>query len=263
MQQLLTTKNQKLQKSDKYNYVTFGLHLAPASLSGFNTCPQSTPLCRTYCLNTSGHGAYRNVQEARIKKTRYLFEHRAAFIEQLKAEITLTSIKAKSNGFTPCYRLNVVSDIAWEIEQFGCIPQSFPHLMFYDYTKIAKRVSTPYRPNIPVNYHLTYSANEFNTPEDIKSLVANNVNVAVVFKQLPESYLEIPCISGDVSDLRFLDKKGVIVGLVPKGRARKAPASGFIQGGSNHLLNPQPPIAILATQVASQVAPTTETKIDD
>ena len=42
-------------------------------------------------------------------------------------------------------------------------------------------------------------------------------NVAVVFRgKLPESYLGFPVVNGDDTDLRFLDPKGVIVGLVEK-----------------------------------------------
>jgi hypothetical protein len=34
-------------------------------------------------------------------------------------------------------------------------------------------------------------------------------------------------IDGDINDLRFLDPKGIVVGLVEKGRAKKD-ASGFV-----------------------------------
>jgi hypothetical protein len=51
--------------------------------------------------------------------------------------------------------------------------------------------------------------------------------VAVVFDKLPETYLGKPVIDGDVSDLRFLDPKGVIVGLKAKGKAKKD-SSGFV-----------------------------------
>ncbi len=227
---LLTTKNQKLEKGNELNYMSFGLHLAPSTLSGYNTCPSATPLCAKYCLNTSGHGAYSNVQDARIRKTKYLFENRKGFIDQLKAEITLCKVKAMNLGMVPCFRLNVVSDIPWELDNFGCIPQSFPDVIFYDYTKIRKRVSQAHRLRIPVNYHLTFSCSETSTDSDITELITGNVNVATVFQELPSNYIGFEVVNGDVSDLRFLDKKGVIVGLTPKGRARRAPrGEGFIK----------------------------------
>ena len=55
------------------------------------------------------------------------------------------------------------------------------------------------------------------------------VNLAVVFrnKELPETFLGRPVINGDKDDLRFLDPKGVIVGLYAKGQAKKD-NSGFV-----------------------------------
>ena len=55
-----------------------------------------------------------------------------------------------------------------------------------------------------------------------------DMNYAVVFKnkQLPNGYEGYPVIDGDESDLRFLDRKGVVVGLKAKGQARKSD-SGF------------------------------------
>jgi hypothetical protein len=51
--------------------------------------------------------------------------------------------------------------------------------------------------------------------------------VAVVFKDVPDSYIGRTVIDGDDTDLRFLDPKGVVVGLKAKGRARKD-TSGFV-----------------------------------
>jgi hypothetical protein len=54
------------------------------------------------------------------------------------------------------------------------------------------------------------------------------VNTAVVFRgQLPEEYLGLDVVSGDETDLRFLDKKGVVVGLTEKGLAKKD-ETGFV-----------------------------------
>jgi hypothetical protein len=52
--------------------------------------------------------------------------------------------------------------------------------------------------------------------------------VAVVFRgKMPDSFLGRKVIDGDENDLRFLDKKKVVVGLKAKGKARKD-NSGFI-----------------------------------
>ena len=53
-------------------------------------------------------------------------------------------------------------------------------------------------------------------------------NVAVVFRgALPNTYKGKKVINGDINDLRFLDPKGIVVGLIQKGRAKKD-SSGFV-----------------------------------
>ena len=53
---LFTTGNPKLMKGEKKGYLSFVLHLAPADLSGHNTCPKATAGCKQACLNTAGRG---------------------------------------------------------------------------------------------------------------------------------------------------------------------------------------------------------------
>ena len=53
------------------------------------------------------------------------------------------------------------------------------------------------------------------------------MNVAVVFNKLPETYLGRKVINGDDTDLRFLDERGVVVGLKAKGKAKKD-NTGFV-----------------------------------
>ena len=50
---------------------------------------------------------------------------------------------------------------------------------------------------------------------------------AAVFagKTLPAHFLGRDVINGDESDLRFLDKPGVVVGLIAKGKARRNPGT--------------------------------------
>ncbi len=49
---LLTTANAKIRKGEKIGFKTFGIHLAPASLSGFNVCKDASAGCAASCLNT-------------------------------------------------------------------------------------------------------------------------------------------------------------------------------------------------------------------
>ena len=56
MFKLLSTANPKIQKGTKMGYLSFILHLAPADLSGRETCPKRTAGCTSACLNTAGRG---------------------------------------------------------------------------------------------------------------------------------------------------------------------------------------------------------------
>ena len=45
---------------------------------------------------------------------------------------------------------------------------------------------------------------------------------------MPARYMGLPVFNGDESDLRFLDPKGVVVGLYAKGKAKKD-TTGFVK----------------------------------
>ena len=215
---LLTVGNTKTVKGEKLGFMTFILHLAPSTLSGYQTCPMASEGCASACLNTAGRGRFTAIQEARIRKTRWFFEDRESFMEQLVKDIRAAIRKAHREGMTPVFRLNGTSDIRWETVQvhgFRNIMEMMPAVQFYDYTKI------PNRKNIPANYHLTFSRSESN-----EHLIPQDMNVAVVFDVLPDTFMGRKVIDGTETDLRFLDEKNVIVGLVAKGKAKKD-NSGF------------------------------------
>jgi hypothetical protein len=84
----------------------------------------------------------------------------------------------------------------------------------------------------PSNYHLTFSRSEHNDKK-CEMVLAMGGNVAVVFRnQLPKTWKGYEVVNGDDTDLRFLDKKGVVVGLIEKGMAKKD-ETGFVQEGVN------------------------------
>ena len=229
-QKILTTKNAKLLKGGGIGFLTAGIHFAPASLSGHNVCAGSSAGCRMACLATSGHGRYARVQEARVVKTQRFYNERETFMAQLVKEIEAVILKAKRENLTPAFRLNLTSDVAWENIQYQgkTIFEHFPDANFYDYSKIIKRVLPNSKARSFPNYHLTFSRSESNQAF-VELAVNAGVNVAVVFAgaTLPKTYLGRPVVSGDETDVRFLDPQGVIVGLTTKGRARHD-KSGFV-----------------------------------
>lgn len=217
--------NPKIAKSIG-KYLPIILHLAPAQLSGHNVCSSSSAGCRAACLNTSGHGRYNYTQQARIKRNKWFFEDRPAFMAQLYADVYSYLRKCERENYLPCIRLNGTSDIVWETV-WPDIFDNFPTVQFYDYTKHAKRFRSDWK--LPTNYHLTFSRSEVND-DKCQEVLNNGGNVAVVFKELPKKYLGHKVQSGDETDLRFLDKARII-GLSPKGRA-KYDKSGFVIGAN-------------------------------
>ncbi len=221
---LLSIANAKTRKGEKLGWLTGVVHLAPAKLSGHNVCPMASKGCARACLNTAGNGNYPAVQAARIRRTKLLFSDRKAFLQILAGEIAEFVLKAKRKGYQTAIRLNGTSDILWE--RMGIIEQ-FPDVQFYDYTKIPSRMMSL----LPDNYHLTFSRSESNGEQ--ARLISNlGFNVAVVFDKLPATYMGKRVISGDDTDLRFLDPRGVIVGLIAKGKGR-TDESGFIVRGES------------------------------
>lgn len=222
---LLSTGNPKLLKGEKKGYLSFILHLAPAKVSGYETCPKRTDGCTAACLNTAGRGGMfkkgettNAIQQARIRKTKMFFETRDDFLQQLEADIRLGIKQAEKKGMIPCFRLNGTSDIAWE--KYGII-EKFPNVQFYDYTKMRNRKVAHLK-----NYHLTFSKADGNDI-DVRLAASSGMNVAAVFHNVPETYIGRTVINGDETDLRFLDPKGVVVGLKAKGKAKKD-TSGFV-----------------------------------
>lgn len=233
--------NPKTAKSAKLGYLTFVLHFAPWDVSGFQACPVATASeCHGPCLNLAGRGGIfkkgessNAIQAARIRRTKFFFEDRAAFMSALYKEIQAGIRYAKKLGLVPVFRLNGTSDIAWEKIRFSIDGQdyrnmmaAFPDVQFYDYTKIPGRVTPP-------NYSLTFSRSASNELNVIKALTKGD-NVAVVFdhsRPLPAEFMGRPVINGDDHDLRFLDVSGAIVGLKAKGPARRD-NSGFVVRGA-------------------------------
>ena len=231
MFKLLSTANPKIQKGTKLGYLSFILHLAPADVSGYNTCPKATKGCKAACLNTAGRGGMfkkgettNTIQKARIRKARYFFEQRQDFMLDLYTDIKKAIKFAERKGLTPVFRLNGTSDLSWE--KYDMLPglnvfECFPDVQFYDYTKVPKR-----KVEGIANYHLTFSQADGNG-KDADWAISKNMNVTVVFDKIPATYKGKEVFNADDTDLRFLDPKGVVLGLKAKGRAKKD-TTGFV-----------------------------------
>ena len=248
MKLLNIDSNAKTIKGQRKGYMTAVLYLSPGNLSGTELCAMSTLAgCRTACLSTAGRGGIaagratftapngdtlpdNAIQHARLARTALFLNDNPAFMAQLVREITAFVKRAKRAGLVPVVRLNGTSDIRFEDIPVCGKPNVFavfPRIRFYDYTKLPNR-----RRAIGVrNYSLTFS---YSHAPAFAPIVASavrtygaSVNYAAVFagKQLPAHFLGRDVINGDESDLRFLDKPGVVVGLIAKGKARRNPGT--------------------------------------
>ena len=228
MFKLLSTANPKIQKGTKMGYLSFILHLAPATLSGKETCPKRTVGCTAACLNTAGRGGMfkrgentNMIQKARIRKTNYFFDNRDAFMTDLANDINKAIKFAKKQGLTPVFRLNGTSDLSFEkysVPGYAGmnIFEIFKDIQFYDYTKVLGRKVKHLE-----NYHLTFSKADGND-SDVAEALLQGMSVVAVYDAIPAG---VP--SADETDLRFLDPKGIMLGLKAKGRAKKD-YSGFV-----------------------------------
>jgi hypothetical protein len=221
----------KTRKGTAFGVMTGILYLAPSNESKVvNTCPKASPGCRRSCLYSAGRGAMSNVRNARIAKTVMFKNDPTQFLIITIQNIFALCKKATKANLVAATRLNGTSDVAWETVLINGknIMEINPEHQFYDYTKRIDRIRKYATGMMPKNYHLTFSRSENNDVEVAEAL-ALGVNVAVVFSgnTLPKTYMGRSVINGDEHDARFLDPKGVIVGLKAKGKAKKD-TSGFV-----------------------------------
>jgi len=94
--------NAKTVKGQKYGFITAILYLAPSTQSGFNVCPQASNGCKKACLYTAWHGAFDNVKQGRINKTRWYIQERETFLDKIRKEIKSFIAKAKERDLIPC-----------------------------------------------------------------------------------------------------------------------------------------------------------------
>lgn len=220
----LATSNTKLRKSsgETVGYRIVSLPLAPADSSGHDVCPHSTPSCRAACVGGDGVGlasVFPMIMRQRREKTRYFFEQRQEALTQLSKEIEKQERIAEDEGLNLAVRLNTFSDLPWESRAWGAIPQSFPNVQFYDYSKVYGRAG-----KLPSNYAICWSWTEKpNDQQACHGLLKDGWNVSIVFGQHgrgftgPRAYDQhLPgwidiggdrflVYDGDKSDLRFLD----------------------------------------------------------
>jgi hypothetical protein len=226
---LTVSADAKTVKGEKKGFLTGILYLISSDISGANLCPLAKiAACDLPCLVSAGRGRMSSVFFARLRKTLFFLQYNKEACDMIKDDIRKIERKAKKQGFDFAIRLNGTSDIRFE--RYDII-QAFPHVTFYDYTKIANRK------NLPANYDITFSYSGLaDFAPHVKKALENGLRVAAVFRnretvetmlQNGIKFLGRDIIDGDETDLRFLEPKNAIVALYAKGRA-KYDGSGFV-----------------------------------
>jgi hypothetical protein len=223
IKKLLSAANHKQEKGEGYRSV--GLTLTPRATGrgGRNLCPFATKGCARSCFADYDRLAWPQVKRAAVARTLLLGRHPELFQAILKADIAREL--ALAGPVRLVVRLNVVSDVAWERECPWLFTE-FPTVQFMDYTKDISRLVDP---NLPANYHLTFSRSESNEEHCRQALAAGH-NVTVVFRKppFPPTFWGYPVFDGDRNDLRFLDPAPCIVALKAKGAGARRDTAGFV-----------------------------------
>lgn len=223
--------NAKTIKGRKKGFRTAILYMAPANISGENLCPLAfLAQCDGACLFTAGRGAMSSVFMSRLRKALFWQQYRTEALAMINAEIAMFAARAEREGWELLVRLNGTTDIRWELHG---VPQQHPSVQFYDYTKLANRR------DVPPNYDLTFSYSGVKAyAPHVARAVANGMRVAVVFRNRAivdrmladaETFIGLPVVDGDDTDIRHLDPLGSVVALYAKGKA-KADTTGFVVG---------------------------------
>ena len=223
--------NAKTIKGRKKGFRTAILYMAPANISGENLCPLAfIAQCDSACLFTAGRGAMSSVFMSRLRKALFWQQYRQEALDMINREIDMFRARSEREGWELLVRLNGTTDIRWEL--YG-VPQAHPSVQFYDYTKVANRR------DVPSNYDLTFSYSGVAAYRShVERAKAAGMRIAVVFRNRAivermltnaETFIGLPVVDGDDTDIRHLDPLGSVVALYAKGKA-KLDMTGFVVG---------------------------------
>lgn len=181
-------------------------------VAGSDNFCTNTEACEDTCVTHHSWRARSSmVQLARDTRAQFLVQHPHLFAAVLQWDVELLLRQHP----TAMMRPNCNQDVAWE----KVFPWLLDMLPMYDYTKRINRVGW-----VGSQYRVTYSATSFTREQAVRRLIDRGDTVTMVFPtkkhQVPDEWKGIQVIDGDVSDDRFNDPNGVIIGLSWKGKLR-------------------------------------------
>lgn len=244
--ELITGPNSNFKISKDTRFLGAGISLAPNNISGYNVCPSATNGCKACCIYYTGNGLYPKVPQSRIRKTKLLFENKNEFVRLLYKD--MHKLLKYADGYKIAFRMNIFSDIPFYKILDKTFWKEFNCVKFYDYTKVEKTFREFMNGETPKGYHYTFSFSE-NNGKLCEEFLSKGFNVSKVFGLTKKQWLDnrpknfvistgqkFTVLDGELSDFRFLDKKGCIVGLYSKGKALKD-NTGFVHKISLPIVN--------------------------
>lgn len=224
-----TNQSAKMHKSYINGVNTYCLYLAPwnlaRTLSRLSNIPNvcaGGKYCHEHCLNGSGQNRpdqmvrsmWSKINISRVKRTLLLFLNCPVFMKMLIHEINSAMRFSKKHNMDFAVRLNGTSDISPELfidPKTGLnVLKLYPNVQFYDYTKIPSRIKLARKYD---NYFVTFSYDGHNWDVCKKYLDEGGQVAVVFFGHMPKRFNGYKVVSGDNYDMRYLDPRGVIIGL--------------------------------------------------
>lgn len=234
----ILTQNSKLKKNPVYN--TWGLDLAPHKVSGYNVC-QFAGVCAEVCVGLhSGLNKMPAAKAAKIRKTKLFFEDRKNFLEQVHHD--LNNLNKSKDPRKVCVRLNVDSDLPWEIIDPTIF--KYENITFYDYCKSPARALKYVNGEMPANYHLTYSWSEKSDVRKVNKILSNGgrINMVLNIPYKKSNLLPIPktvkigtktwkTVDGDLTDERIPENDGKGKAVIVRAKFKQARIQEFVDKG--------------------------------
>lgn len=241
---LWSSENPKAAKAEKFGWINAIHYMAPYTLGGVgNLCPWATEGCKSLCLGVhSGQASMvkggddatilNNVRLSRVNKAKHFMADRNKYMGEMLKQAR--KIVKKAKGVSVCFRGDGATDAAIVTLPFyvgnkrTTLAAELAEHTFSEYTKSVARMRYLAAGKLPSNVYYTFSRSESNEAE-CHEVLAMGLNVAVVFRdELPAEFMGVEVIDGDEHDLRHLDKRGVVVGLIAKGAKARRDTSGFV-----------------------------------
>ena len=228
--QFFSLDSPKAIKARTFGYMNAINYLAPAETAGVgDMCPWSSVACRALCSSARAQRPSRHARQRRRQRVPSITQSQDGYVHESARAKFMREVRSwhRPRGpqsptrsglklcVSPPQRRNL------DINLGRATIKQYPEIQFVDYTKSEARALAHAQGKLPANYHVTFSFAGDNHAACERVLAAGG-NVAVCFKgAFPTTWFGHAVVDGDLSDLRHLDPRNVVIALSPKGAKAK------------------------------------------